>query len=229
LRRRTDQRAHGALHAHFSKNLLNFKNELSATKKSVDSLQLEPTPLQKSSFYPDFREQAAEAHQELLDAIGAFNDQVLKLSASMARKLASTFEGMEFPELSDEPERNLARRVAANNAIGESFGKLKVAAEKKSETAFRRRVFRRRTRLGRGKASRSACLASRKDGEDRKSVENRKSGVGSANQLRAKRPREDKRPNLESTWERRAPHRGDQGRGVGPVPARSPRGDREKP
>ncbi|TCG02674.1 hypothetical protein BZM27_54060, partial [Paraburkholderia steynii] len=70
--------------------------------------------------------------------IGTFNDQVLKLSASMARKMESTFEQVEFPELSDEPEKDVARRVAAfneivaaNNAIGESFGKLKASAVKK--------------------------------------------------------------------------------------------------
>ncbi|MFM0045706.1 AAA family ATPase [Paraburkholderia sediminicola] len=138
----------GALRAHFSKDLLNFKNELSAAKKSVDSLQLELTPLQKSSFYPDFRAQAGEAHQELLGAVGAFNDQVLKLSASMTRKLASSFEGMELPELSDEPERNVARRVAAfneivaaNNAIGESFGKLKASAVKKAKLHFAAEFF----------------------------------------------------------------------------------------
>ncbi|TCG02675.1 hypothetical protein BZM27_54065 [Paraburkholderia steynii] len=52
--------AWAALPEHFSKDLLNFKSELSATKKSVDALQLELTPFQKSSFYPDFRERAGE-------------------------------------------------------------------------------------------------------------------------------------------------------------------------
>jgi len=136
------------LHAHFSKDLLQFKGQLTQANNATEALKFQPPPFQKASFYPEFRELAAHAHQELVEAVDSFNAELSKLSSAMARKMASTFEAVESPALSDEPEKEIVRVAAAfnevvdaNNSISESFGKAKANAIKKAKLHFAAEFF----------------------------------------------------------------------------------------
>ncbi|MDP9154669.1 MAG: AAA family ATPase [Pseudomonadota bacterium] len=137
-----------ALHAHFSKDLLQFKTQLTQAHNAAEALKLQLPPFQKSSFYPDLRDRADRAHRELADAVDLFNAELSILLAAMSRKMASTFEAIECPALSEAPEKEVARLAAAlndvidaNNSAGESFGKIKADAVKKVKRHFAAEFF----------------------------------------------------------------------------------------
>ncbi|WP_250463289.1 AAA family ATPase [Caballeronia sp. GAFFF2] len=94
-------------------------------------------------------------------ATTAFNEQTALLSAAMARRMEAPFDAMEPPALSNEAEKEVARRaatfneiVAANNAIGASFGKLKNGAVKTAKMHFAAELF---------EAERASGIAKKRD------------------------------------------------------------------
>lgn len=130
-----DPQRMGALGAHFSKDLANYRNKLAALLNSVKNYRVPANTLSKGMFYADLRDQAIAALGNVNLAITEFNTQLDLIQKAIELKVAAPFEVITFPTISNAPIQVLVKvsitlnaLVEVNNQRSANFGAQKRAA-----------------------------------------------------------------------------------------------------
>lgn len=123
------------LHAHFSKDLTSYKQELSAFIDLLGNRRLNVEEIPLTRVYSQFREDLANANGEVITSRDRYNAELSNLVSALQLKHQSPFAEVELPSITPSIEQEITEALSKvndlltrSNAITVNFDKEKRAA-----------------------------------------------------------------------------------------------------
>lgn len=153
------------LHAHFSKDLINYKQEVNAFIDTLAQRRLNIEEIPLTRVYSQFREDLNKANEEIVTSRDRYNSELDKLAYALRLKHQSPFVEVPLPSISlsveleiTEAVRQVNELLENSNAVTANFGKEKQSAililkrHYAAEYYFENKIFLREGRINLYKA-----------------------------------------------------------------------------